>query len=217
MERRQDCWYNEVCQMDCECSSCVRFSEMKFLMEHSGLPETKQKPVKLIPEDCDYDAFTLLQYIKDDIVRHVESGKSLYIASTNTGNGKTSWAIKLLLKYFDEVWAGNGFRVRGVFVHVPTLLLQLKDFDNPLSKEYRDSLLNADFVVWDEIASNGISNYDYSQLLMYIDRRVFNDKFNVYTGNYITREELVKVYGNRLASRIWNLSDVVILNGKDRR
>ena len=82
------------------------------------------------PEDIDFDAFTELADIKDDIVNFVSSGKCLYIASEYNGNGKTSWSIKLLLRYFDQVWAGNGFRCRGVFVHVPSLLLRLKDFDN---------------------------------------------------------------------------------------
>ena len=110
-----DCWYKEVCSNfgdDCE-KCCGRYAEMKFLMEHSGIPKNKQKPIALTPFEVDYKAFSRLAEIKEDMTAFVDSGKNLYITSAVVGNGKTSWALKLLMKYFDEVWDGNGFRVRG--------------------------------------------------------------------------------------------------------
>ena len=217
MERKSnsDCWYFSVCQMDNSCDSCIRFIEMNYLMENSGIPKSKQKPVSLIPDDIDYDSFCTLQDVKDSISDFVADGSNLFICGY-TGNGKTSWAIKILLKYFDSIWAGNGFRVRGVFVHVPTLLLNLKNFDNPLSNAYKESLINADIVVWDEIGTS-ISNYDYSQLLMYLDNRLLNGKSNIFTSNLMTYNELSKVLGNRLASRIDSSTVKVTLKGGDRR
>lgn len=215
-KRNSNCWYHEVCQMDCSCDSCIRFTEMQYLMEHSGLPKSKQKPIELVPDDVDYDSFVKLQSIKDNIVDFVSDGKNLYICG-GTGNGKTSWAIKILLKYFNEVWAGNGLRIRGVFVHIPTLLLKLKDFNNPLSQEYKQSILDADLVVWDEIGGTGVSNYDYSQLLMYLDNRILNDKSNIYTSNLTTYQELANILGERLASRISASQTKIVLKGRDRR
>lgn len=213
-----DCWYREVCTNECV-GTCVRYLEMSYLMENSGIPKAKQKPIKLYPEDADYDAFVRLAEIKSGIEFFVQEGKNLYITSTTTGNGKTSWAIKLLLKYFDRVWAGNGFRIRGYFVHVPTLLLNLKDFDNALidKSKIKQILLSADLVVWDDIASTEISKYDYSQLLMLIDNRVLEEKSNIYTGNLNTKEMLEKVLQKKLTSRIWGLSEVIELKGEDRR
>lgn len=215
-ERNSECWYNEVCQMDNSCESCIRYAEMKFLMENSGLPKSKQKPISLTPDDCDYEAFCRLLDIKDSIVEFVENGDNLFIGGS-AGNGKTSWAIKILLKYFDEVWSGNGFRIRGLFIHVPKLLLELKDFNNPLPATYRDNILNADLVIWDEIGDTGISNYDYSQLLALLDNRILQEKSNIYTSNVSSLEEFNKMIGGRLTSRVWNLSEKIILNGKDRR
>lgn len=214
-ERHSDCWYSQVCQMSNTCDSCIRYTEMKYLMEHSGIPIPKQKPVELYPDDIDYDSFMQLSEIKKEIVSFVDAGENLFICG-GTGNGKTSWAIKILLKYFNEVWAGNGFRVRGMFVHVPTLLLQLKDFNNPLSKEYRDNLLTADLVVWDEIGTS-LSNYDFSQMLMYIDNRLLNEKSNIFTSNLTTKTELAKAVGERLASRMNTAQTKIVLKGKDRR
>ena len=219
---RSDCWYKDVCSIhDDNCiNHCLRYEEMAYLMNNSGIPKSKQMPVtlNLNSTDIDYNSFLELSSLKNDIVDFVNNGCSMYLCSNYTGNGKTSWAIKLMLKYFNDIWAGNGFRVRGVFVHVPTLLIQLKDFNNPLSKEYRDSLLNADLVIWDDIASTDMSKYDYSQLLMYIDQRCLNDKSNIFTGNIVGYDNLQEVLGAKLASRIFTKKTKVIeFKGGDRR
>lgn len=188
---------------------------MKFLLEHSGIPVKKQKPIELIA-GSDYNEFMRLAEIKSDIDKFVSRGNQLYICSKETGNGKTSWAIKLLLKYFDTVWAGNGFCVRGYFQHVPTLFNTLKDF----SKSHdvlKNTLENADLIVWDDIASTKASDYDITQLLTILDGRITDGKSNIYTGNVTTKGELENAIGNRLASRVWNRSEIIEFRGKDRR
>ena len=214
------CWYEEVCQVcrkEPECrSSCIRYSEMTHLVQKSGLPKSRWIP-PVLTADEDYDAFLELANIKTDIRNKVQEGTNLYITSEYTGNGKTSWAIKLMLKYFDEVWAGNGFRTRAVFVHIPTLLLQLKNFDNPLSEEYKHDLMTVDLVVWDEIAYSGISNYDYTNLLMFLENRILIKKANIFTSNCNTKSKLDQIVGAKLASRIWETSTVIEFKGKDRR
>lgn len=212
--KNEDCWYRDVCTYD-QCVSCIRYSEMKYLMDNSGLPKRKQKPVQL-DGSRDPKAFRLLADIKDDIFNFVDNGESLYIFSEYTGNGKTSWAIKLLLKYFDEVWAGNGFRVRGYFQHVPTLFNTLKDFSKS-HEALKNVLETSDVVVWDDIASTKISDYDQQQLLTLIDSRVSDGLSNIYTGNITSHEALKKAVGDRLASRIWNMSTLVEFTSKDRR
>lgn len=189
---------------------------MKYLLDTSGIPKSRQYPQELIA-DVDLNAYRKLADIKLDIVDFVGSGSNLFICSQNTGNGKTSWAIKLMLRYFNEIWAGNGFRARGLFVNVPTLLLQLKNFENPLPEEFKQHLMDVDLVIWDEIASTSISNYDYSNLLMFLDYRILNDKSNIFTSNAVTKDELEKNVGAKLASRIWNTSEVIEFRGKDRR
>ena len=210
----EKCWYKEVCK-DKQCGSCIRYSEMKFLMDNSGIPEKRQMPIKLSCEEIDRDSFMELADIKADIENFVQGGESLYIASGITGNGKTSWAIKLLLKYFDCVWAGNGMRVRGYFVHVPTFLNTLKDFNSD-HNELRNIIENADLVVFDDIAATKTSDYDVTQLLSLIDTRMYKGLSNIYTGNVDTKDGLEKVLGTRLTSRVW-AGEVIVLRGKDRR
>lgn len=213
--RNENCWYHKVCTYD-SCANCIRYSEMKYLMDNSGIPRNRQYPQELIA-DIDLDKYCQLAEIKSDIETFVQDGQNLFICSEYTGNGKTSWALKLLLKYFDNVWAGNGFKVRGLFVNVPTLLLQLKNFNNPLSEDYKKQLMEVDIVVWDEIASTSISNYDYGNLLMFLDYRIAEVKSNIFTSNATTSQELEKNVGSKLASRIWNTSTIIQFNGKDRR
>ena len=212
------CWYKDVCRNTCS-DSCIRYMEMDYLLYHSQIPKKQQFPISLIPEDKDYSNFVFLADIKDDIVDFVNNGENLYITSQYTGNGKTTWAIKMMLKFFDTVWSGNGFRVRGVFIHVPTFLNKLKlDIKNPDIdfENLVDCLTNVDLVVWDDIASTGLSQYDHSQLLTYIDQRVLSGKSNIFTGNIPTKENLEKAVGRRLTSRIFS-GEVVELKGRDRR
>lgn len=213
------CWYYSSCQKKCS-TACIRYLEMKNLIDSSELPELFRYPKSLEPENVDYNAFCRLADIKDGILEFVKTGSNLYICGEKTGTGKSTWASKLMLKYFDNIWAGNGFTIRGKWVHVPSLLINLKDFSNPVNangNKLKSILCSCDLVVWDDIASTGLSNYDLSQLLTLIDTRVFNCKANIFTGNITSEEEMEKVLGSRLTSRIWNKSEIITFRGKDRR
>lgn len=219
---RNSCWYLDACSKaeteECR-SSCLRYMEMHYLLSNSGIPFNRQYPAPLVPSKQDFDAFLDLQAIKTDILSFVQKGHSLYIHSDNFGNGKTSWAIKLLLKYFDEVWAGNGFRCRGIFVHVPTLLTKIREGISRKDESFelmRSRLASVDVVVWDDIAATKLSDYDHANLLVYIDQRKLAGLANVFTGN-LSGTDLSAALGNRLASRVWNDSTTFEFVGADRR
>ena len=217
-----ECWYSEVCseyKEGCE-KLCTRYAEMKFLMDNSNIPKNKQRPLSLYPSECDLEAFKRLAEIKDNIVDFVEDGKNLYICSNVVGNGKTSWSLKLLMKYFDEVWDGNGFVPRGVIVHIPTFLIKCKDFKTEDSEfeELKKLLLDVDLVVWDDIAGVTMSNYDYSQLLVYLDAREFRGLSNIFTSNITNRDTLINALGSKITSRVWNSNtEVIEFKGGERR
>jgi len=217
------CWYLENCpyckDTDSYNPTCPAYMEMSYLMDTSNLPENKQYPIILTPPPEDYDEYVRLKNIKDNIVKFVEGGNNLYIYSKNFGNGKTSWSIKLLHQYFNEIWIGNGFRTRGIFINVPTFLNDLKNNISSKDKSFermKNRISDVDLLVWDDIAATKLSNYDYNNLLSYIDTRVLKGLSNIYTGNIIP-EDLDQYVGNRLASRIANQSTHVQLVGEDRR
>jgi DNA replication protein DnaC len=219
---KNKCWYISACGKygSPECNaSCIRYMEMDFLMQNSGIPRNKQYSVLLTPSKEDVQAFLTLKEIKDDIIAFVENGESVYIYSHNFGNGKTTWAIKLMQKYFDGVWAGNGFRCRGIFIHVPTFLTKIKEGISRKDEDFetlKSRLMTVDLVIWDDIAATKLGDFDHANLLTYIDQRKLNQLSNIYTGN-LHQDELQEALGNRLASRVWNDSTPVKFVGADRR
>lgn len=219
---KNKCWYTSACGKygSPECNaSCIRYMEMDFLMQNSGIPRNKQYSVLLTPSKKDVQAFITLKEIKDDIIAFVENGESVYIYSHNFGNGKTTWAIKLMQKYFDNVWAGNGFRCRGIFIHVPTFLTKIKEGISRKDEDFetlKSRLMTVDLVIWDDIAATKLGDFDHANLLTYIDQRKLNQLSNIYTGN-LDQDELQEALGNRLASRVWNDSIPVKFVGADRR
>ena len=187
-------------------------------MEQSNLPESKCKPIKLAAGK-DRENFVRLSQIKSDIKRWVAEGGNLYIYSPNFGNGKTSWAIKLLLAYFNSIWAGNGFRRRGIFISVPEFLDRNREVISNRDDEFvnlRNDILSCDLVIWDDITSTKLTDFNHSMLLNYIDARVLSSKSNIFTGN--TDHALMSEYlGGRLSSRIWNASEVIEFTDIDKR
>jgi DNA replication protein DnaC len=219
----QDCWYLKNCAYTDtdKCGlHCNRYLEMHYLMNNSNLPNAKQYRIDLIPEYKDRPAFNQLLDIKVRIKSWVEFGNNLYICSQHFGNGKTSWAIKLLQNYFNSVWAGNGFRCRGLFIHVPTFLSKFKSTINNRDKDFElllQRLTEVDLVIWDDIASVKLSNYDHANILSYLDQRLLSEKSNIFTGNATTVAEIEEALGNRLSSRIINSSLKIEFVGNDRR
>lgn len=103
---------------------------------------------------------------------------------------------------------------------MPTFLNKCKDFKNTDTEfeEYKRLIPKVDLIVWDEITSTEISNYDYSQLLSLIDARYLAEKANIYTGGVTSREDMEKRLDAKITSRIWNNStEVIEFFGGDRR
>lgn len=217
--RNSECWYKNTCT-DETCDHCLTYIQMKYQFDNCGLPKSKYMPIDLFIDGnnrIDADVFKQLSEIRKNIVEFVNSGKNLYICSKYTGNGKTSWAVKMLQTYFHHTAIGNYEHLKGMFISVADLLLRLKDFNNPLPKSFKDNLENVDLVIWDDIAITGISQYDYTQLYNIINNRIFAEKSNIFTSNQISAKGLDSVLGSRLTSRIWNTSQIIEFKSGDVR
>ena len=213
-----DCWYERGCGKQfpgCK-KTCHRYLEMNCLITNCGMKNAAKFLKTLVPPKIDVPKFKKLMEIKENIVPFVEEGRNLYIGAVNLQTGKTTWSLKILYKYFDEIWVGNGFRVRGYFLHVPELLNKLKDYTYKDTLEYKiiDKYLNTcDIVVWDDITSMQLTTYEQSILNMYIDKRQMEDKSNIFNGTYYEDEEMEKMIGSKLTARL-NNAQRVILQGK---
>ena len=80
----------------------------------------------------------------------------MYIHSETCGNGKTTWAVKILKEYLFKIWHKSDLTCKVLFVHVPRFLIALKD-NISVKSEYvqyiKDNVLDADLVLFDEIGT----------------------------------------------------------------
>ncbi len=230
-----ECWYKDVCKKyntkDCN-DTCLRFTEMLHMMKYSGIPSSRYKIQQLKAVQPDLTAYAKLKEIQNNIEEFVKSGRNLYIYSDNTGNGKTTWAIKLLQSYFNSVWAGNGLKIRGFFIPTQAYLLDKKTAqfgnsseDNKLfsiTDEFNNNLLttknimNVDLIVWDDFVIKTLSAYDYTNLFAILDQRYLNGKSNIFTSG-CSMETLDELCGAKISSRIKSNCDIIELVSHDYR
>lgn len=195
---------------------CERYRFFNNQLDMSNLPSMYKRPFTIYLVDADEKQYDELNKLKgEELVKFVQDGKSLYICSTTCGNAKTTWAAKIMLRYMDQTWKGSYDFPRGIFVNVPTFLLDIKKFD--AIPDYITRLKKVDLVIWDDLAFGRLTDYEHEQLLQFIDYRIANDKSNIYTSNTTDYETLKRVIGGRLASRIFNGSKVIEFKSDDFR
>lgn len=213
--------YNNCNHKDCD-KICARKLKLSYLFSEAELPENLWTDIKLCVDrdGTDTAEFNHLAEIRSKMVSFVKSGANLYLHSSNSGNGKSSWAIKLAQTYLDRTWKSYDFTECAVlFISVPTFLEALKRNMNTRDA-YAERLLNkipkADLVIWDDIAAKAGSEYEINKLLSLIDGRISKNKANIYTSN-LNSDEIYNALGSRLASRVCNLSTDIELHGADKR
>lgn len=219
---RLNCWYSGGCPQECnDCKkTCHRYLEMNCLISNCGMTNVSKYLKSLTPWDVDLESFKYLQNLKDNIVEFVEDGSNLFIASTNFQTGKSTWSLKLLYKYFDEIWCGNGFRVRGFFIHVPKFLNNMKDFSYKESAEYKRIdryLKSCDLIIWDDITTQQLTPFEQNMLNVYIDQRLMEDKANIFNGQMDSMENLESIVGKKLANRLTCCQHAVLLYGEGHK
>lgn len=170
-------------------------------------------------DGTDREQFGLLKSIGDNIEQFVEQGKNLYIYSSNCGNGKTSWALRLVQNYIDSIWYKTDIRCRAMFISVPKFFIMLKDnisTRNEYIAHIKQNVTDCDLVVWDDIGTKVGTEFEIENLLNIIDNRLCNGKSNIYTSN-MDPIQLNERVGDRLYSRIVNLSTNICFKGMDKR
>ena len=76
---------------------------MNYLINNCGMKNADRFLKPISPAKIDVDAYLQLQEIKDNIVQFVEESRNLYIISHNLQTGKTTWSLKIMYKFFDEI------------------------------------------------------------------------------------------------------------------
>jgi DNA replication protein DnaC len=221
--------------MDCkncflakECNWCCLnedFCQRKFKLENlykkSLLADSQRtrQTLKVDSDGTDIEAFTQLSNIEKNINSFVRSGLNLYLWSKNSGNGKTSWSIRLMQAYLNENWPTCTLTCQALMVDVPTFLSRIKaNLSAP--DEYANYVLSviktAPLVVWDDIGTKLGTSFEINTLLEILNYRMNNNKANIFTTN-LNQTELKATLDTRLASRIYESSTVIELKGSDKR
>lgn len=218
---KESCWYKKICdQTKCgEDALCQRHYRMSYLVDAATMEGNQRFTVPLSPEPIDSDSYKRLRDIKDGIHDFVTEGRGLLIYSKNTGNGKTEWAKKLLLAWFNSIWSRTDFVCRGLFVQMPRFMFAMKDNirePNEYFQYVNENIATCDLVVWDEINYKEWSPFELDYMLNIINQRVSVGKANIFTTNYDLKTVSDKL-GTRLASRIVGNSECIEFKGKDRR
>lgn len=214
----QSCWYKRICTEQCS-ENCIRYKLMYSLFKQSNLPEALWDYKELICHEKDLQVYKKLQAKSDAILNFIDAGNNLYIYSENCGNGKTTWAIRLMYSYFDKIWHKSCFDCKALFVSVPKFLYNCKrsiSQDVKGFEELCNLISDVDLVIWDDIGEMKASDYEHQILFQYIDDRINSKKSNIYTSNK-NKEQLEDVLGVRLASRIYNCSECIEFLEEDKR
>lgn len=212
------CWYKRICTEQCS-ENCIRYKLMYSLFKQSQLPEAQWDYKYLVCNGADLSNFTQLKAKSESILKFIVNGNNLYIYSANCGNGKTSWAIRLMYSYFDKIWHKSCFDCKALFVSVPKFLYNCKrsiSQDVKGFEELCNLISEVDLVIWDDIGEMKASDYEHQILFQYIDDRINSKKSNIYTSNK-NKEQLEDVLGVRLASRIYNCAECIEFVEEDKR
>ncbi len=214
------CYAEEYCKKAPDCNKyCVGYVQMRNVYHFSRIPMRYRKKVEL-KASGDKAAFIELKGWMDNVEENVNDGKCIFITSPNKGNGKTSWACKIMNEFFRKVALSNNLRCRGVFVNVPEFLQEIrseissgKNITGPLIEDIKA----ADLVIWDDVGTEKPSDWVREQLYILINHRDANQKSQIYTSN-LSLEQLKddRYLGDRIVSRI-SQALVVTFKGNDRR
>lgn len=217
-----NCWMKDNCNhIDCN-TFCLKYFKIKTLFDKCLIPTSRREttPLYLDKDLIDENAYKCLKNIQQNIEQFIKDGKNLFLWSNITGNGKTSWAIRMLTSHIYNVWSSSKLESIVLFINVPRFLQEIK-FNIENRSEYIQTIIkyapSCDLIVWDDIGTKTSTEFETSYLLNIIGSRVDDGKSNIFTSN-CNGEILANLLGARLYSRVVLKADYNIeLKGKDKR
>lgn len=183
-----------------ECNEfCDGYRLLRALYKMSRIPERYCYNIPLVPEGKDLGAFEALNDFMKSVEERVEKGEGLYIWSESTGNGKTSWACKILSYYFRKVAFKSGLENEGLYIYLPTFLDDLRqsyDDPDPDFSELLAMLKNCKLLIIDDIGAEKSTEWVNERLLSIINTRMMKGLSTVYTSN-CSLDDIGKRMGER--------------------
>lgn len=197
---------------------CDFWWKLNALYESSQIPIRYRHNIPLRPEQVDRQSFEFLRDFTEDVVRHITEGNSVYIYSSTTGNGKTTWATKIANQYIRKIVSTSLLEDEVLYLNVSLFLDQLKSQFNGYSEEIaelQERAKNCKLLILDDIGAERPSEYVCERLYDLINYRYTNMLSTIYTSN-LNPMELGDRLGMRIESRIKSAYQVKLV-GSDRR
>lgn len=199
---------------------CDAYRLLRALYRMSRLPERYCYNIPLIPEREDIRAFETMNDFMKNVEDNVSAGRGLYIWSEGVGNGKTSWACKILSYYFRKIAFKSGLENEGLYIYLPTFLDDLRtsygEEPDPDFIELLSMIRECKLLIVDDIGAEKSSEWVNERLLSIINNRVMRGLSTIYTSN-ISLTDLGIRMGDRIKSRIVGSTTEIRLVGKDKR
>ena len=216
------CYAEYYCKKDkSSCSElCGGYRVLRALYNLSKIPLKYQYKMDLIPDARDIPAFETLNDFKENIISHVSNGEGLYIWSENTGNGKTSWACKIMGHYFRKIAFNSGLENEGLYIYLPTFLDDLRNSYNNTSPEFDKELemvKSCKLLIIDDIGAERVTEWVRERIVSIINTRSSNSLCTIYTSNLSLKGLEAKLGDGRISSRIKGSVTEIKLVGKDNR
>lgn len=216
------CYAEDYCKKDkSSCSEvCGGYRVLRALYSLSRMPLKYQYRMDLVPDDIDLRAFEALNEFKENIVDHVNKGEGLYIWGENTGNGKTSWACKIMGYYFRKIAFSSGLENEGLYIYLPTFLDDLRNSYNTSSPEFEEELemvKGCRLLIIDDIGAERVTEWVRERIVSIINTRASNGLCTIYTSNLSLKGLTDKLGDDRISSRIKGSVQEINLLGKDNR
>lgn len=220
-----ECYLNRTCKkyLSGTCPNdidlCQKLFRVDSIYNRAGLSDYQKKHIGLLVDTEDAGCYNQLYCLTKRVKELIKNGANLYLYSKIPGNGKTSWAIKFIQSYVDSIWYEIPVTTVALFLNVPKFFSDLKfsfDSQDNWVDHVRKSIYTVDLVVWDDIGTKGLTEFEREMLLSVVNARIENRKANIFTSN-CTPKELEKILQPRLASRILSNAMTFEFKGNDKR
>ena len=217
------------CRKDDCTQLCAICDNASYLLDLGKVAEARRWTTQLLLEnsnEVDRNAFLSLKEIHDGIFEWVKNGKSLFLFSEISGNGKTSWANKLFMQFVFEYARLMSLKRKAelpepvvAWVNVPEMFekFKLEMSTGEVDKTFRNNLMKARLLVLDDLGAEKSSEWAIGQLYLYINARLEAQLSTIITSNLSVDQLFESHYINkRTQSRLHSYREIELF-GPDRR